>query len=188
MIIIVGSKPGREEISFRTFAGLSEQNPGWPFWIYRSTGECIEEFWKILRAARGTSLLFLEDDIVTTRNFFSYADAWSSPHVTSFFHCGRPSLGQPVSPEGMSYTQAVKIPQDVLERLCALKRRPGRHPKDGGQDDDLGRALKVLGESIVYHRSLVQHTGTVSLGWPGTKLEHRVALDYPGDHFDCLTL
>jgi hypothetical protein len=188
VIVIVASKPGREWISFETIASLTRQNPGWPFWVYRSTGECVSEFWKVLHAARGTSLLFLEDDILTSRSFFDYAAAWDSPHTTSFFHCGRPLLGEPVSPEAMSFTQAVKIPAPVLEGLCGLKRKRGKHPENGGQDDDLGRALEQLGESIIYHRSLVQHTGIVSLGWPGATLEKRVASDFPGQDFDCATL
>jgi hypothetical protein len=151
-------------------------------------GECVSEFWKVLHAARGTSLLFLEDDILTARNFFDFAAAWDSPHATSFFHCGRPRLGIPVSPEAMSFTQAVKIPAPVLEKLCAVTRKRGRHPEDGGQDDDFGRALELVGEQIIYHRSLVQHTGIVSLGWPGATLEKRVASDFPGQDFDCATL
>lgn len=189
MIVSVLSKPGREEISYRTFTGLTRQNPGVPFWIYRASSGPIVDFWDHLRAHRGCeSLLALEDDIVTARNFFRYAEAWSSPHVTLFFHRNRTTLGRPVRAERLTFTQAVKIPGQVLERLCALERKIGRYPEEGGQDDDLARALLALDEPVVYHPSLVQHVGDVSVGWPGAKLDGRRALDFPGEDFDCLEL
>lgn len=188
MKVVVLSGAGREEQSFRAIEELGLQNPGFPFWVYRSDVRGPrEEFWCMLRAAwtQGEDVLALEDDIVTARNFFRYAERWPSPHVTSFFHAGRPTLGEPVSAEGFSFCQAVKFPCSLLVRLFFAK--PRQH-EGAGQDDDLGFRLQDLGEPVVYHRSLVQHVGAESLSWPGLTLAHRGAMDFPGLDFDCLSI
>ena len=178
--------PGREAQSFAALTALERQNPGWPIWVYRSPlRRPITEFWRMLAPHRGSDVLALEDDITSVRGFFDYvADLWRSPHVTSFFHVNRPILGVPVSARIFSYCQAVKLPAAILGRL--LDTSPPPH--GGGQDDDLGMRLEILREPVVYHRSLVQHLGAVSLAWHGMPLDGREARDFPGEDFDLAQL
>jgi hypothetical protein len=176
------SAPGREATTWGTIAALERQNPGVAFWIFRSPlRPSVGDFWSMLRAFGGDDVLFLEDDITSARNFFRYAEAWRAPHVTSFFHTRRPVLGVPVDGADFSFAQAVKVPGALLDRLSAAPRR------GQGHDDDLGCALHAIGEKVIYHRSLVQHTGTLSLAWgPDRTLDHRVASDFVGEDYDCL--
>jgi hypothetical protein len=182
--VVVMSKPGREPTTMQMLLDLDRQNPGVPVWLYRSTAPGVPAFYEILAAAGHGDLLFLEDDIVTTRNFLRYAAAWQSPHLTSFFHVTRPLLGAPVPARGFSFSQAVKLPS----RVIAMLRATPRIMHGGGQDDEIGHALGALGEPVIYHRSLVQHVGAISVTWGGMTLAHRAALDFPGEDFDCLSL
>jgi len=183
---MVISAPGRDSTTFDMVTALEAQNPGQSLWLYRSPiHPSIGPFYEMLRAAGRDDVLFLEDDIVTARNFILYAARWQSPHVTSFFHANRPTLGTPVSPVGFSFAQAVKLPAPVIAWMLEAP----RHQHGGGHDDEIGFALEAIGEPVVFHRSLVQHVGAISLAWgPGRTLEHRAARDFPGLQFDCLTL
>lgn len=183
------SAPGRAATTIEMVTALERQNPGEPFWIYRSPERpSIGPFYELLRAAAGDDVLLLEDDIVTARNFIRFAAAWPSPHVTSFFHVSRQRLGEPVSPVDFSFAQAVKLPCRVVSRMLGRAGRPHRQ-HGGGHDDEIGYALEELGEQVIFHRSLVQHVGATSLAWgPDRTLEHRTARDFPGEAFDCLTL
>jgi len=187
------SAPGREAATVAMLQALERQNPGEPFWLYRDAERpSLNPFYRMLltAAAQSDDVLFLEDDIVTARNFIRYAARWASPHVTSFFHVNRPVLGSPVSPVGFSFAQAVKLPAAVVARMIdnTAGIAAGRIHA-GGHDDEIGYALEALDERVIYHRSLVQHVGDVSLAWgPGRTLDHRVARDFPGEGFDCLSL
>jgi len=188
MKIAILSAPGREEISARCFVQLRDRNPGVPFWIYRAGGtDPIRDFFAMLDASRGSDLLALEDDVISCRNFFAYADCWYTPHLTSFFHGPRKVvLGVPQTARGFLFNQAIKIPARVLDGVCAVgpRVRPG-----AAQDDALAEALAILDEPVIYHRTLVQHIGATSMIWPASvTLDHRTALDFPGEDFDALTL
>ena len=197
MRTMVISAPGRETTTLRTIMQLEEQNPGEPFWVYRSAEKpSIGPFYEMLRAAcdghtccddDSEDVLFLEDDIVTARNFIRYVRELPTRFVTSFFHVAhqRRILDRPVEPYGFTFAQAVKFPARVVAKMVNVAIRP----HGGGHDDEIGYALTSIGEHVVYHRSLVQHTGNISLAWgPQQTLEHRVAMDFPGEDFDCLTL
>jgi hypothetical protein len=181
---VVFSFPGREADTLAMLQALERQNPGEAVWLYRSSVRpSIEPFYEVLRAAAGDDVLFLEDDIITARNFIRYAARWASPHVTSFFHVNRPRLGEPVPAAGFSFAQAVKLPAPVIAQMLAATRRL----HGGGHDDEIGWSLAALGLEVVYHRSLVQHVGAASACWgPEVTLAHRAALDFPGEGFDCL--
>lgn len=189
MIVVVNSCPGREEQSYETFTWLTRQNPGFPIWIYRCRiPDSVGEFWRMLEAFKDHDVLALEDDVITARNFFAYAaELWTSPHVTSFFHPHAGSIvGRPTSPQGFHFTQAIKFPRAILARLLAT---PQRKHEGMGQDDDIGFRLHDLREPVIYHPTLVQHTGRRSLFWgPERSLEYREAKDFPGLDFDCLTI
>jgi hypothetical protein len=180
------SSPGREATTIAMVTALERQNPGQPFWVYRSSARpSIEPFYEMLAAAGGDDVLFFEDDVVTARNFIAYAARWAAPHVTSFFHCGRLQLGRPVSPVGFSFAQAVKLPRQVVAKMLLAPRRV----HGGGHDDEIGHALDALNEQVIYHPSLVQHVGADSLCWgPRRALRGRVAADFVGEAFDCSAL
>ncbi len=190
MRIVVLSFAGREEQTARALAGLNRQNPGVPYLVWRTDDrDGIGDFHRIvqLAAASGESLLFLEDDIVTARNFFRYASRWPRECVTSFFHTPRVrTLGVPVPAHGFQMSQALKVPAHVA-RAIAVGGRRLLAGSGAGQDDELAACLCNLQERVIYHRSLVQHVGAVSVAWgPGRSLEHRTADDFPGEDFDCL--
>lgn len=165
-------------------ADLERQNPGEAFYVYRAPGTAIAAFYDILDASGGHDVLFLEDDIITARNFIRYAAAWPQPHVTSFFHPRRAGM-VPVPPRDFLFAQAVKIPAVV----GALMLTAPRFAHTGGHDDEIGHALTLLNEKVIYHPTLVQHVGEVSLAWgPNRTLADRVSDSFPGEAFDCLSL
>jgi hypothetical protein len=185
---MVISAPGRDDTTNEMVRALERQNPGGPFWVYRS-GESpsIGPFYEMLRASGGEDVLFLEDDIVTARNFIRYARELPTRFVTSFFHVPhqRRTLDVPSPAYGFSFAQAVKLPARVVAMMLVAK----LYKHGGGHDDEIGYALTGLGEPVVYHRSLVQHIGARSLAWgPDVTLENRTANDFPGTEFDCLSL
>src|SRR5262245_41016639 len=176
MRVMVMSTPGRELVTARMLADWHRQNPtSPPVWVHSSTVKPgIVAFYEMLEASDGDDVLFLEDDIVTARNFVEYARQWDAGWVTSFFHVGRLVLNTPVSATGFSLSQAVKLPAGVIARMLSRRRRAHHYTHRGGQDDEIGAALSALGELVVYHRSLVQHVGAESVCWgPERTLEHR---------------
>ncbi len=195
MKTMVISRPGRDDTTIAMIAALERQNPGEPFWVYRSDeSPSIGPFYEMLKAAANgigsggyDDVLFLEDDIITARNFIRYARELTTRFVTSFFHVPHQKrvLDVPSPAYGFSFAQAVKLPARVVAMMLAAK----LYKHGGGHDDEIGYALTGLGEPVVYHRSLVQHVGERSLAWgPDTTLVNRVAADFPGAEFDCLTL
>jgi len=186
------STPGREATTARMLTDLHRQNPSASrVWLYSSTVKpSVEPFYEMLAAHGGEDVLFLEDDIVTARNFVAYAMAWTSPYVTSFFNVARTTTRVAVPAIGFSFSQAVKLPAAVVRKILDwgwLTRR--RIVAGVGHDDEIGRALSALGELVVYHRSLVQHVGERSMCWgPERTLMHRTANDFVGEEFDCLSL
>lgn len=193
MKTMVMSAPGRETTTMAMVAALERQNPGEAFWVYRTRNHPVWSFYEILRAAAVVDaggvgfddVLFLEDDVVTALNFIRYARELPTRFVTSFFHVGRTDIDKPTSPRGFFFSQAMKFPARVVAQLVARAARV--HGE--GTDDEIGVALDALGEHVVYHRSVVQHVGTRSIAWgPEKTLEKRVADDFVGEDFDCLTL
>jgi len=167
---------------------LASQNPGQQIEVYRAAGRGgIPDFWQMLTfCCSGDDLLALEDDVITARNFIRYVAAWRAPHVTSFFFmCGGGlAPGRPEDPRTFGYNQALWFPAHLLKQIAAA--RPPATARF--QDDALGAVLAELGEKVIYHRSLVQHEGTVSICQPGRTLEDRRAPDFVGVDFDCLSL
>jgi hypothetical protein len=188
---IVLSAPGREDITRSTLIRLEGQNAGEPFELFRGTGRGgIADFWSMLRyaAGAGEELLALEDDIVTARNFLRFAARWRAPYMTSFFFLAGGGLrtGRPEDPCTFGGNQALWFPADLVGRVAAATPPAASRL----QDDALGAVLSELGEKVIYHRSLVQHTGTVSLCQPGRTLNEsgRLAADFVGEAFDCREL
>lgn len=186
MKTFVLSAPGREAISWATIANLRRQNPGEPFSVFCAPGRGgIADFWSLLAAAAaaGDDALLLEDDVVTARNFIRFASRWQAPFMTSFFLFGGQQLMEPEDPRAFGGNQALWFPRGLLAQLAATD-----PPASGRlQDDALGAVLAERGESVLYHRSLVQHVGEASLCRPGHKFMPR-APDFVGEDFDCLTL
>lgn len=180
------SAPGREAISWATVANLRRQNPGEPFSVFCAPGRGgIADFWSLLAAAAaaGDDALLLEDDVVTARNFLRFAGGWQAPFMTSFFFVyGGQQLLEPEDPRTFGGNQALWFPRGLLTTLAAIQ--PPATARL--QDDALAVILADLGESVLYHRSLVDHTGTLSLCRPGQWMPR--ATDFIGEDFDCLAL
>jgi hypothetical protein len=175
-------------ITGRTLAQLVAQNPDQQLRIFSNPpGNAIADYWRLLRlaAAAGESALILEDDILSARRFIAYVRTWQSPHMTSFFVAGGVRrTGRPEHPRDFGFSQALWFPWLVLDQLT----RTEPPQKAVGWDHALAIVLGQLGESVVYHRSLVQHVGDVSLYRPGRTLEGLTAIDFVGEDFDCLSL
>lgn len=193
MKVVIMSAPGRELVTLATIENIERQNPGEPFAVYRTRNHPVWSFYEILRGAlvvdndgiRFDDVLFLEDDIVTARNFIRYARELPTRFATSFFNVKRLVIGEAVSATGFAFSQAIKFPGAVVAKLVTA----AVSPRGQGTDDEVGTALAVVGEPVVYHRSLVQHVGDRSIAWgPEKTLDHRAAVDYVGDEFDCMTL
>lgn len=155
------------------------------------------DLWRLLNFAHGygddTDLVCFEDDVVPCRNAVAFMVKWPAYAFTTFYPLqpnvwGRYGLRAIERKWGFWGTQAFKVPARILGRLVAAGETDPKFPREGG-DTRIGKLLAAWGESIHYHRPLVQHVGAVSVHLPGATLTgHRAQLKDFDPALDALTL
>lgn len=148
----------------------------------------------------GYDVVIVEDDVSPARNAMAYVQSWQRPTFTTFFNTRGWPLGiHQLDASGFWGLQCVRIPAELAARLGAedpnadawlrnpsnpTVMMPGLH----GGDFSIGRMLRAWGEPVYQHRTLFQHVGAQSLCEPKATLKGiRVARDFVGEDFDCLT-
>jgi hypothetical protein len=151
----------------------------------QTPGGSVADFWLLLRTFQGRDLVVLEDDVFPCRNAVPYMARWDVPRFTSFFNPrGFPVGPRTVANECFTYSQAMKIPRALAERLrVADPASTGVHDHDNA----IGKLLIGWGEPVYYHRSLVEHLALHSVGRVSGP-RPLTPPDYVGRDFDALTL
>jgi hypothetical protein len=182
-MIVVFSRPGREELTAETVRALEEHGGGHRlpleskclFWVGETPppptpwralifpqppGGSVPDFWRLLRALPDLDLVVLEDDIRPCRNAVPYMEWWPSLLFTSFYNPRGLAVGPRNENECFTYSQAIKIPRALAARLRA------EDPAQTGRrdhDNAIGMLLLKWRAPIYYHRSLVEHVGAPSI-------------------------
>lgn len=206
-MIVVFSRPGREALTAATLRQLEDHGGGHLiphekkalFW----TGETpppaalpwraicfpqppagnVADFWLLLRTFPDVDLVVLEDDVVACRNALPYMECLETDRLTSFYNprCFREGLRH-LDASGFNYCQAIKLPRQLAAML--RKEDPSRPVATGcppSYDNVIGFFLAEYGQPFLQHRSLVEHTGRVSVFRAGALRSH-CAPDFDRDY------
>lgn len=143
------------------------------------------DLWRIMRDVAGSDdLVLFEDDVLPCRNAVRYIVDWQHESLTTFHNLQRKPVGlHPVDKKwGFWGTQAIKIPARLVARFVdAGDTSANPTLRTDGGDTRIGRLLLEWGESIFYHRSLVQHVGAKSIHNPAATL---TGMRAPAPDFD----
>ncbi len=208
-MIVVFSRPGREPLTAATLAALEGHGGGHLlpyesktlFWVGETPpppglpwraicfpqkpGGNVADFWLLLRTFPDVDLVVVEDDVKPCRNALPHMDRCAAEHLTTYYNPRQYREGlRHVDASGFSYAQAFKLPRELAARLRAED--PTRIPDHRFYDNVIGAFLTEWREPFVQHRSLVEHTGRVSIARPGATRVH-VAADFDPE-LDALTL
>lgn len=144
----------------------------------------VPDYWLLLRTFQDVDLVTLEDDVIPCRNALPYLERFAADRLTSFYNprCFREGL-RALDASGFNYCQAIKLPRELAARLRAHDPAPiiarGCPPS---YDNVIGECLKAFGDPVfLQQRSLVEHTGRVSVFRPGALRSH-CAPDFDRDY------
>jgi hypothetical protein len=194
-VIVVFSRPGRESLTAATLHDLEVHGGGHYipherkalFW----TGETpppsglpwraicfpqapagnVPDFWLLLRTFQDVDLCVFEDDVQPCANALPYIEHYPTEHLTTFYNPRQLRQGlQLVDGSGFNHAQAIKLPRELAARLRVED--PTTIPDHRFYDNVIGAFLTAWREPYRQHRSLVEHTGRVSIARPGALRAH----------------